>query len=203
MRDVVLKKAALHLFFTAAVLACVAGCKVQVDNSTNGDSKNVKIATPFGNIAVNKDQSSAADVGLPVYPGSVVNAGSDGNKSAKVDMGFGSFKLKVRVANYTSSDSRDQVIAFYRKALSQYGGVLECANGHPVGTPTKTGEGLTCDHDSHASSGDSRADLELRAGSERHQHIVALKKEGASSTEFSLIAIDLPHGFNNEEHGTN
>jgi hypothetical protein len=203
MRDVVLKKAALRLFFTAAALACVAGCNVQVDKSKDGDDKNVKIATPFGNIAVNKNQATAADVGLPVYPGSVVNAGSDGNKSAKVDLGFGSFKLKVRVANYTTTDSRDQVVDFYRKALGQYGGVLECVNGHPVGSPTKTAEGLTCDHDSHASSGDSHSELELRAGSERHQHIVGLKKEGASSTEFSLIAIDLPHGFDNEQHGTN
>ena len=95
------------------------------------------------------------------------------------------------------------MVAFYRKALGEYGGVLECANGHPVGTPTKTAEGLTCDHNSHDSAGDSHADLELRAGSERHQHIVALKKEGSSSTEFTLIAIDLPHGFDSEERGTN
>jgi hypothetical protein len=203
MRDVVLKKAALPLFFASAMVACAAGCNIQVDKSRNGDDKNVKIDTPFGKIAVNKDQGSAADVGLPVYPGSVINAGRDGNKSAKVDMGFGSFKLKVRVANYTSTDSRDQVTAFYRKALGQYGGVLECANGHPVGSPIKTAEGLTCGHDSRGSAGDAHSDLELRAGSERHQHIVALKKEGDSGTEFSLIAIDLPHGFDNEDHGTN
>jgi hypothetical protein len=203
MRDVVLKKAALHLFFAAVGLTCLAGCNVQVDKSKDGESKNVKIATPFGNIAVNKDQSSAADVGLPMYPGSVANAGNDGNKSAKVDMGFGSFKLRVRVANYTTSDSRDEVVAFYRKALGEYGGVIECADGHPVGSPTKTAEGLTCDHDSHVSTGNTHADLELKAGSERHQHVVSLKREGASSTEFSLIAVDLPHGFDNEEHGTN
>ncbi len=41
-------------------------------------------------------------------------------------MGFGSFKLRVRVAHYKSADDRDQVLAFYRKALSEYGNVIEC-----------------------------------------------------------------------------
>jgi hypothetical protein len=207
MRDAILKKAALDLSLLTVVLAGAAGCNVQVDKSGDGESKNVKIATPFGNIAVNKDQASAADVGLPVYPGSVADMGGDGNKSAKVDMGFGSFKLRVRVAHYTSADSRDQVLAFYRKALSEYGGVIECADGHAVGSPAKTGEGLTCDHTGHESSTEERNvranDLELKAGSERHQHIVSLKSGGGSPTQFSLIALELPHGFDNDEHGTN
>jgi len=207
MRDAILKKAALEFSLLTVVLAGAAGCNVQVDKSGEGDSKNVKISTPFGNITVDKDQPSAADVGLPVYPGSVADTGGDGNKSAKVDMGFGSFKLRVRVAHYTSADGRDQVIAFYRKALSEYGGVIECADGHPVGSPVKTGEGLTCNNTAHESSADnldfSAKDLELKAGSERHQHIVSLKNGGGSPTQFSLIALELPHGFDNEEHGTN
>lgn len=207
MRDAILKKAALELSLVTVVLACAAGCNVQVDKSGDGESKNVKIATPFGNIAVNKDQASAADVGLPVYPGSVADMGGDGNKSAKVDMGFGSFKLRVRVAHYTSADSRDQVLAFYRKALGEYGGVIECADGHAVGSPVRTREGLTCDHTGHESSAEAGSvgsnDLELKAGSEHHQHIVSLKRGSGSPTEFSLIALELPHGFNDNEHGTN
>ncbi len=115
------------------LVAGAAGCKVQVDKSSDGD--NVKIATPFGGISVNKDQTSAAEIGLPAYPGSVVDTGGDGNKSAKVDMGFGSFKLRVKVANYSTADNRDQVLAFYRNALSEYGNVIECARGQ-AGRPT-------------------------------------------------------------------
>ncbi len=207
MRDVIWKKSALQLSLAAVVLACAAGCNVRVDKTGDGESKNVKIATPFGNIAVNKDQSSAADVGLPLYPGSAVDTSDDGNKSAKVDMGFGSFKLRVRVASYTTADSRDQVLAFYRKALGEYGGVIECTDGHAVGSITRTGEGLTCDHSGHEPSATSRdgdtKGLELRAGSERHQHIVALRDGGAAATRFSLIAVDLPHGFDSEGRGTN
>jgi hypothetical protein len=120
-------------------------------------------------------------------------------------MGFGSFKLRVKVANYSSADNRDQVLAFYRKALSEYGNVIECANGRPVGTPAVTVEGLNCEHSDHdhSSQHGNPNDLELKAGSARHQHLVVFHDKGASATHFSLIALDLPHGFDNEEKGTN
>jgi hypothetical protein len=192
------------LIFTllAVLLAGAAGCNVRVDKSGNGD--HVKIATPFGGIAVNKDQPSAAELGLPAYPGSVMDAGGDGSKSAKVDMGFGSFKLRVKVANYSTADNREQVLAFYRKALSEYGNVIECTGGKSVGVPAATGEGLDCDHEHSGPPGSSSSnDLELKAGSTRHQHIVAFHAGSTSPTRFSLIALDLPHGFDNEQKGTN
>jgi hypothetical protein len=201
----------------AVVLAAPTGCKVQVDKSGDGGSENVKIATPFGSIAVNKDQSSSFEIGLPAYPGSVPDTAGDGNKSAKIDMGFGSWKLRVKMAHYTTPDNRDQVLAFYRKALAEYGGVIECAAGRPVGVPVSTGEGLTCDdsdHDrsNHDHQGNDHSqpysnfgsnDLELKAGSPRHQHIVVLKGGDSSATHFSLIAFDLPHGMNSQQEGTN
>jgi hypothetical protein len=186
----------------AVLLVGVAGCKVKVDKSSDGD--NVKIATPFGGISVNKDQTSAADLGLPTYPGAVTDTEDDGKKSARVDLGFGSFKLRVRVANYKSADDRAQVVAFYRKALSEYGSVIECVGGKPVGATSATREGLTCDHSDHDQpTSHSRDDLQLKAGSTRHQHIVAFQDGGDSPTRFTLIALDLPHGFDNEEKGTN
>jgi hypothetical protein len=184
----------------AVLLVGATGCKVKVDKSGDGD--NVKIATPFGGIAVNKDQTSAADLGLPAYPGAVTDTADDGKRSAKVDMGFGSFKLRVRVAHYKSADDRDQVLVFYRKALSEYGNVIECVGGKPVGA-VSTREGLTCDHSDHDhTTSHSTDDLQLKAGSTRHQHIVAFG-DGSSPTHFTLIALDLPHGFDNEEKGTN
>jgi hypothetical protein len=118
-------------------------------------------------------------------------------------MGFGSFKLHVRVAHYKSADDRDQVLAFYRKALSQYGNVLECVGGKPVGGLSTTREGLTCDHSDHdQTTSHAPGDLQLKAGSAHHQHIVAFGN-GSSPTEFTLIALDLPHGFDNDQKGTN
>ena len=133
------RETALGLFLLAVLLAGVTGCKVQVDKSSNGEGDNVKIATPFGGIDINKNQTSAAELGLPAYPGAVLDTAGDGNRSAKVDMGFGSWKLRVKTAHYTTTDSRDKVLAFYRQALSEYGGVIECAGDKPVGTSGTTG----------------------------------------------------------------
>jgi hypothetical protein len=187
----------------AVLIAGAAGCKVRVNKSDDGDS--VKIATPFGGLSVNKDQTSAAALGLPAYPGSVVDGGNDGSKSANVDMGFGSFKLRVKVANYSSPDGRDQVLAFYRKALSEYGTVIECSGGKPVGAPAVTVEGLDCDHSDHDHNSvhSNPNDLELKAGSARHQHLVVFHDGGSAATHFSLIALDLPHGADSEQKGTN
>ncbi len=205
MRDTV-----LGLSLLAVLLSGAAGCRVQVDKSSNGEGDNVKIATPFGGISVNKDQTSPAELGLPAYPGSVLETAGDGNRSAKVDLGFGSWKLRVKMAHFSTADNRDQVLNFYRKALSEYGGVIECAGDKPVGMPVTTGEGLTCDHSDHSDGahgsfhGDFHSgDLELKAGSPRHQHIVVLHGTSTSPTHFSLIALDLPHGFDNEQQGTN
>jgi hypothetical protein len=208
-----MRETALGLSLLAVVLS---GCKVQVDKSSNGEGDNVKIATPFGGISVNKDQTSAAELGLPAYPGSALETAGDGNRSAKVDLGFGSWKLRVKMAHYSTADNRDQVLNFYRKALSEYGGVIECAGDKPVGLPVRTGEGLTCDHSDHAGHSDDSdfdhgfphgqfhsGDLELKAGSPRHQHIVVFHGGSTSATHFSLIALDLPHGFDNEQQGTN
>jgi hypothetical protein len=204
-----MRDTALGLSLLAVVLSGAAGCRVQVDKSSNGEGDNVKIATPFGGISVNKDQTSAAELGLPAYPGSALETAGDGNRSAKVDLGFGSWKLRVKMAHYSTADNRDQVLNFYRKALSEYGGVIECAGDKPVGMPVTTGEGLSCDsdhsdHDHGSPHGNYHSgDLELKAGSPRHQHIVVLHGTSTSPTHFSLIALDLPHGFDNEQQGTN
>jgi hypothetical protein len=185
---------------------CATGCKVQVDKSHNGDGDNVKVATPFGGIAVSKDQNAPTGLGLPIYPGSVLRIDGDEGGSAKVDMGFGSWKLRVRAAQYTAPDSQDKVLAFYRKALSEYGGVIECAGERPVGTPAATAEGLTCSdvgHD-HSSPRHNSGDLELKAGSQRHQHLVIFQDGSGPATRFSLIALDLPHSpESDEDKGTN
>jgi len=165
------------LVFTvlAMVLAFVGGCKVQVDKSRDGEQQNV-----------------------------VQDMTGEGSKSAKVDMGFGSWKLRVKVAHYATADRQDQVIAFYRNALSQYGTVIECEGNKAVGAPIITSEGLSCsDSDSHSGEHGGPGNLQLKAGSRHHQHLVLFKDGSGSQTHFSLIALDLPHGFETEQRGTN
>lgn len=191
----------------AALLACLgltaglAGCWIKVDKDANGHEKKVQVDTPFGGIHVNTDQTTAADLGLPVYPGAQVVRDNQNDKSADVNLGFGEWALHVKVVNYSTSDSQDKVATFYKGALSRYGDVITCQGNAPVGTPTRTSEGLTCadnGHDKHVNvdtggykSGDG--DYQLRAGSERHQHIVGFERSSAGQTRFALVALDLPN----------
>jgi hypothetical protein len=189
------------------LLACltlaagISGCRVQVDKGANGEQKKVQVDTPFGGIHVNTDQTSAADLGLPTYPGANIVNDKDNEKSADIHMGFGEWELRVKVVNFSTPDSQDKVIAFYKNALTRYGDVITCRGTTPVGTPTETSEGLTCADDKDNTStvqidrgdyGSGENSLELKAGSKRHQHIVGFQSSSSGQTRFALVALDLP-----------
>jgi hypothetical protein len=193
----------------ASLLACltlaagIAGCRVQVDKGANGEQKKVQVDTPFGGIHVNTDQTSAADLGLPTYPGANIVNDKDNEKSADIHMGFGEWELRVKVVNFSTPDSQDKVLAFYKNALARYGDVITCQGTTPVGTPTQTSEGLTCEDDKNNTStvqidrgdyGGGENSLELKAGSKRHQHIVGFNTSESGQTRFALVALDLPAG---------
>jgi hypothetical protein len=192
-------------------LISLAGCRVNVDKDANGQEKRVQVDTPFGGVHINTDQTTAADLGLPVYPGAQAFVNDDRHKSADVHMGFGEWQMRVRAVSYATTDDADKVAEFYKKALGRYGDVLTCKNKQPVGTPTVTAEGLTCEDNSHKGvnvnvnddSNDTKGlhiniekGIELKAGSKRHQHIVGVhdEKEGGK-TVFEMVALDLPAGM--------
>ena len=86
------------------------------------------------------------------------------------------------------------------EAISDY---LSTGN-KAVGAPIITSEGLSCsDSDSHSGEHGGPGNLQLKAGSRHHQHLVLFKDGSGSQTHFSLIALDLPHGFETEQRGTN
>lgn len=191
-----------------AMAAVIAGCRVHVDKDANGKEKTVQVDTPFGGVHVNTDQTSAADLGLPVYTGSAIVKDKDGNQSADVHMGFGEWQLRVRAVSYESSDPQDKILAFYKKALGRYGDVITCQGKTPVGTPTMTREGLTCSDDGKdthfqfngkANGVDISNNLQLKAGSKRHQHIVGFEDSKDGQVRFSLIALDLPANIDSKD----
>ena len=188
-----------------ALAAGLTGCWVHVDKNSDGEEKKVQVDTPFGGIHVNTNQTSASDLGLPVYPGAQQRADDDKHKSADVHLGFGEWELRVRAVSYSTSDTQEQVTAFYKKALGRYGDVITCQGNAPVGTPTKTSEGLTCSDDNgnhvRVNRGDYGSDkngLELKAGSKRHQHIVGFEDPKDGQTRFALVALDLPSGLDKD-----
>jgi hypothetical protein len=178
------------------VVGLMSGCRIESDKK-NGN-ENVKIATPFGGMTVKTNDDAVEGLGLPVYPGAELVKKDKNNGAADVNMSFGNFQLRVKAASYRTTDSPDQVTAFYRKALGRYGNVIQCQNNKPVGSPTQTTEGLTCEggDKNHVSmSDDMSGKLEMKAGSKQHQHIVAIDPEG-NGTKFGLVALDLPGGDN-------
>jgi hypothetical protein len=186
-----------------ALAAGLAGCRIHTEKDANGDDKKVQIDTPFGGVHVNTNETTAADLGLPAYPGAVAVSDDDKHKSADVHLGFGEWELRVKVASYETTDSQEKVTAFYKKALGRYGEVLTCQGNAPVGTPAKTSEGLTCADDDKGKSnvkvdqGDYHlggGSLELKAGSKRRQHIVGFEDPKDGKTRFALVALVLPAG---------
>jgi hypothetical protein len=189
-------------WIAVSVLFFAAGCRIQVDKNDSGKDKNVKIDTPLGGLHVRSDQTSAADVGLPVYPGAQISSDKDGDKSADVHMGFGDWQFHMKLVSYTSPDSQDKVTAFYQKALGRFGDVIQCNGNRSVGSPSVTREGLDCSEDkgnTHFKFSDDNGQLALKAGSRRHQHIFAIKKSDNAGTRFILVELQLPTGIVNED----
>jgi hypothetical protein len=182
----------------------LAGCRVNVDKDENGKEKNVQVDTPFGGVHVNTNQTSAADLGLPLYPGAEPVTDDDKHKSADVHLGFGDWQLRVKAVSYGTPDSQEKVAAFYKKALTRFGDVITCQGNSPVGTPTVTHEGLTCaDNDKNGKvkfdESDFRQDFQLKAGSKRHQHIVGFEDSKGGKTRFALVALDLPANLGSDD----
>jgi hypothetical protein len=180
----------------APLLFSVA-CTVNVDKGADGKDKRVKIDTPLGGIHVNTDQAAAANPGLPVYPGSAVVPDKDGDKAADIHMGFGPWQLRVKVVSYSTPDGQDKVLSFYRSALGGPKSVIECRGDAPVGSPARTPQGLSCtDDDQREHVHNDSSDILLKAGSKRHQQLLAIEKAASQPaggpTKFSTILLDLP-----------
>src|SRR5580658_3288482 len=123
-RDCTMIRTAVAMAAVAAMLG-MAGCHISVDKSKDGDDKNVKIETPLGGLHVRSDATSAADVGLPAYPGAHLTPSGD-DKSADIHLGFGKWQLRVKVVTYETPDPQDKVVDFYKRAMGRYGIVLQC-----------------------------------------------------------------------------
>jgi hypothetical protein len=138
--------------------------------------------------------SQAKDIGLPVYPGAKPFKDKDSDSSADVGFALNSVRFNLQVASFVTKDSREQVLGFYRKALSKYGEVLECNDGKPVGSLTVTKSWLTCgDHKGGSMTvNGSDSDYELRAGRPEHFRIVGVDSTEPGKTKFGLVALVLP-----------
>lgn len=169
---------------TATALLCA--CSVNVKKDDGGEDKNVDIKTPFTDIHVEKNADSR-DAGLPVYPGSKLKPKTgDDDSSANVNLSAFGFGLKVVVLKYQNNDSPEKISKFYQNELKKYGGVLEC---HTSQHADYDGAGLKPDSSQLKCTGDNSGNIiELKAGTEGNQHIVAIEPDG-KGTDFTLVYV--------------
>lgn len=173
----------------------LAGCFVTKHQRGNGDD--VSVGTPFGSVHVKTDKDTAMSaIGLTPYPGAtLVHKEGHDNGAADVNLSFGGFKLGVHAADMQTGDPQDKVLTFYRKDMAKYGPVLTCRGHEAVGQPTRTPEGLTCSTDQHGGNDD---ELQLRAGSPQHQHIIGVRGDDGG-TRIGMVALELPAGLNHHD----
>ncbi len=146
-------------------------------------------------------QATAKDIGLPAYPGAKPWKEKDSDtSSANLGMNFKDFHFSLLVASFETNDSGAKVLDYYRKPLAQYGEVLECFKGKPIGSLTVTKSGLTCDskkgNNVQVNAGTDSTDHELRAGSPLHFRIVSVSDAADGMTKLGLVYLELPKDSN-------
>jgi hypothetical protein len=137
------------------------------------------------------DKATAEDTGLPLYPDATPDRSEDKNSdSVNVGLWGGSFGLKLVVAKFESADSPEKIAAFYRKALTTYGSVLDCSKRNTASAAAdedkkeSTAKPLTCGKDKPDRGGQL-----FKAGTRSKQHIVAVESRGDGAA-FQLIYLE-------------
>jgi hypothetical protein len=183
---------------TAATLCgalMIAGCKISHQKS--GEDTKVSIEAPGASVKVDTG-TTANDSGMPLYPGAQEKRNSVDDKSrARVNLNTPFLKVKAVALKFTSDDSPEKILAFYRDKLGSYGTVLECkGSGQDVEVASGRGmeSAVTCSKDHRNPS-----EVSLKVGTEGNQHVVSVKPSGKGS-EFSLFFIHFGTGKSDDDY---
>ncbi len=180
------------LLVTITLILCPSTLPAQ-DQKAKPDDRGHQIVvdTGSGRYGAGADHFDAKQLGVEIYPGAKVDERENDGKGANLFLEWGQDSTRLYVQKYVTTDSPDQVLAFYRKQLSKYGPVLECRNGKPV---NKAASELKCGEDENgkgeeggktekaANSGTHDKSIELKAGTKAKQHIVGVQpKDGGAA----------------------
>jgi carbohydrate-binding DOMON domain-containing protein len=169
----------LTLLGVALALVPATGCGIDVHEAERG--KSVDIKSVLGDVSVRTNVDNA-DTGLPVYPGAQPLREPGEDQSANVNVASRWFGVRVVAAKYQSDDANDKILEFYRREMNTYGPVTECrGNVDFRGGPGN--KRMVCKEQS------SSDEVQLAAGTEGRQRVVAVKPRGNGS-EFSLVYVN-------------
>lgn len=101
---------------------------------------------------------TAADIGLPAYPGATPwrEPGDDG-AGASLGLWGGAFGIRLRVLKLHSADGVDAVARYYRDALVRQGRLLDCSAGDATPTLPPPRPDAAAARDSVLTCGNDRA----------------------------------------------
>lgn len=93
--------------------------------------------------------TTAADIGLPMYPGAQPDKGNDEREGASIELWGGLFGMQLHALALRSGDAPDTVARFYREAMARQGRVVDCGTGTPPEPPPAASQSklLRCDGD--------------------------------------------------------
>lgn len=130
----------------AALLLAVAAAAAHADGNNEGFSAGLSV----------QPRASAADIGLPLYPGAVPerdrrDGGEDGD-SASISLWGGPFGMDLHVMKLRSGDSAEVVSRFYRDAMQRQGRLVDCSRDGPADPPvsaatSEAGKLMRCGND--------------------------------------------------------
>jgi hypothetical protein len=162
-------------------MVVAASALVAQENSKNSKTnRKIVIETDSGRYGVGADKADPKQLGLAIYPGAKLDK-SDGEASGiSLALDSGEDSTRLYVQKFTTPDSADKILTFYRSELSRYGQVLECRRGKAVGAVPP---GLKCDDD------ENKKQIELKAGTEKKLHLVAVTPL-TSGAKFVLVYLD-------------
>ena len=122
-----------------------------------------------------RTEAQAVDVGLPWYPGAVVQRDNAKDEGA-VQLGLwgGLFGFKLSVLKLATGDDLETVSTFYRSALARHGKVLDCSEGSAARRepPAPESKALRCDD---SLNGGAPAQRVYKVGTRNQFRLVALQ----------------------------
>jgi hypothetical protein len=180
------------LLLASAFMFGLAACSMKVDKTADGKDKDVDIKSPFGNLSVHKG-SDVKDTGIELYANAQRKQGDkESDDAANVNLSVPGFGMKVVAVTYTTDDSPEKVLRFYRGSFKKsFATVVECrGNFGDVHVNNEEAKDLdkpvTCESGGHGGSDT----VELKAGTRGNQHVVAIKPDGKGS-EFKLVYLKM------------
>lgn len=132
------------------------------------------------------DKSSAAEVGLPTYPGATIrrDKGDDGD-GLNLALWGGSLGFKLSLMKFTTGDPVDKVASFYRDAMGRYGNVLDCTGPRTASSAPADKKVLACNKDDKGEPGGKL----YKVGTPNQQRIVNIKPVNGR-VEFEMLKIE-------------